>query len=212
MSRNILELKSIGWISPERIQTLEEAKCVPELSGFDLKEEFFEIVFHPEEFIRDYSSYVYVSTYETSVCVRNIKGTTHPNYCGKSWLRMMMGLKRHTNDYDVDRVKEIIYDTSIGERIRLSKYGEFYFVDGGGNHRVCQAKFLGLEMIPCEVTEYALKPTNAVEAQDGCKENCERKQPDDISSQRGLSSNPLLSAIVFWLIIFVIVGILHLIR
>ena len=37
--------------------------------------------------------------------------------------------------------------------ISLSKYGDAYFIDGGGNHRVCQAKILNLETVPCKVTE-----------------------------------------------------------
>ena len=48
---------------------------------------------------------------------------------------------------------EAILNTKCFEPIRLSKFGSLYFIDGGGNHRVCQAKFLGLETVPCEVTE-----------------------------------------------------------
>ena len=67
---------------------------------------------------------------------------------------MMMSLERHKSDFDVEAVKSAILNTQCFEPIHLRKYGSFYFIDGGGNHRVCQAKFLGLETIPCEVTEY----------------------------------------------------------
>lgn len=39
----------------------------------------------------------------------------------------------------------------------FSKYGDIYFINGGGNHRVCQAKFLGIETTQCEVTEFVLE-------------------------------------------------------
>ena len=56
-----------------------------------------------------------------------------------------------------DQVKEAIFNTRCFEPIHLSKYGYLYFINGGGNHRVCQAKFLGLETVPCEVTEFILE-------------------------------------------------------
>ena len=52
--------------------------------------------------------------------------------------------------------KVTILNTQCFEPIQLSKFGSIYFIDGGGNHRVCQAKFLGLETAPCEVTEFVL--------------------------------------------------------
>lgn len=39
----------------------------------------------------------------------------------------------------------------------FSKYGDIYFINGGGNHRVCQAKFLGIETVQCEVTEFVIE-------------------------------------------------------
>ena len=57
---------------------------------------------------------------------------------------------------DVETVKEAILNTKGFEPIQLCKFGSIYFIDGGGNHRVCQAKFLELETVPCEVTEYVL--------------------------------------------------------
>lgn len=66
---------------------------------------------------------------------------------------MLMSQERHKDDIDVTRVKEAILNTNCFEPIHLSKFGIFYFIDGG-NHRICQAKFLRLETVPCEVTEY----------------------------------------------------------
>lgn len=76
---------------------------------------------------------------------------------------MMMNLERHKNDFDVEAVKEAILNTKCFEPIHLRKYGSIYFIDGGGNHRVCQAKFLGMDMVPCEVTEYVFYETEEKE-------------------------------------------------
>lgn len=156
MSRNILELKSIK-ISPEKIQTLEAAKRVPKLKGFDLREEFFEQVYHPADLVKDIAYYVEKETYNANVSVKDIKGSTHPSYYGNNWLVMIMNLERHKVDTDIEAVRAAILDTGYFESIQLSKFGDIYFIDGGGNHRVCQAKFLGLETVPCEVTEYVLR-------------------------------------------------------
>lgn len=59
--------------------------------------------------------------------------------------------------YYVESVKDANFNTKCFEPIHLSIYGDFYFISGGGNHRVCQAKFLGLETVPCEVTEYFIE-------------------------------------------------------
>lgn len=153
MSRNILELKKI-CIPSVKVETLKVASQVSELKGFDLKVSFFETVSSPIDYVKDFSFYEMGDTYEANVPVNKIKGTTHESYLGKNWLVMMMSLKRHTEDFDVERVVHAIQDRTVTERIRLSKYGDDYFIDGGGNHRVCQAKLLELDSVPCEVTEY----------------------------------------------------------
>lgn len=142
---------------PVKVRTLEAARCIPKLKGFDLKEEFFEAVCHPEDRVKGIAGYVEGGTCEANVWVADIKGTTHPSYCGLNWLQMLMSLDRHKDDYDEESVRRAIGDTGFFERIHLRRYGDLYFIDGGGNHRVCQAKFLGMETVPCEVTEYVLK-------------------------------------------------------
>lgn len=153
MSRNILEFKSI-YVASERVRSLNDASKLNELKGFDLKEYFFEIVYHPKDFVKDFPFYVRGDTYEARVPVDKIKGTTHDSYFGKNWLVMLMNLKRHCSDHDVERVVQAINDIHDTDRIRLSKYGDYYFIDGGGNHRACQAKILGLDTLPAVVTEF----------------------------------------------------------
>ena len=144
MSRNILELKSIK-IAPEKVQTLAAAKRLAKLKDFVLKEEYFETVYHPADLVKDIAYYVEGETYHANIPVVDIKGTLHPSYYDNNWLVMMMNLDRHKNDFDVENVKKAILNTSCIEPIHLSKYGDLYFINGGGNHRVCQAKFLGIE-------------------------------------------------------------------
>lgn len=155
MSRNILELKSVK-IAPEKVQTLAVAKRLAKLKDFDLKEEYFEPVYHPADLVKCIAYYVEGKTYQANVRVADIKGTLHPSYYENNWLVMMMNLERHKDDFDVEKVKEAIFNTQCFEPIQLSKFGSSYFIDGGGNHRVCQARFLGLDTVPCEVTEYVL--------------------------------------------------------
>ena len=57
MSRNILELKSIN-IAPEKVQTLAAAKRLAKLKDFDLKEEYFETVYHPADLVEHIAYYI----------------------------------------------------------------------------------------------------------------------------------------------------------
>ena len=110
MSRNILELKSIK-IAPEKVQTLSAAKRLVKLKGFDLKEEYFELVYHPADLVKNIAHYVEGKTYRDTVPVADIKGTLHASYYDNNWLVMMMSLERHKDDFDVEKVKEAIFNT-----------------------------------------------------------------------------------------------------
>ena len=157
MSRNVLELKSIK-IAPEKVKSFAAAKRLAKLKDFDLKEEYFELVYHPADLVKDIANYVEGETYHANVPVADIKGTLHANYYDNNSLVMMMKLDRHKDDFDVERVKDAIFNTKCFEPIHLSKYGDlYYFISGGGNHRVCQAKFLGLKTVTCEVTEFVIE-------------------------------------------------------
>lgn len=155
MSRNILELKSIN-VAPEKVRTWLAAEKVAKLRDFDLKAEYFETVYHPADLVKHIAYYEAGETYNDNVPIAAIKGSTHSSYYGNNWLAMMMNLERHKEDCDVELVKAAIFNTIYCEPIQLSKFGDLYFIDGGGNHRVCQAKFLGLETVPCEVTEWTM--------------------------------------------------------
>lgn len=150
MSRNILELKSIR-IAPEKVATPESARRVRRLKDFDLKEDYFDTVYHPTDLVEDIGQWEVDKSYEAEVPVADIKGTTHPSYYGLNWLQMLMSLERHKEDTDEESVRRAILSGWEFEPIRLSKFGELYFIDGGGNHRVCQARMLGVEKVKGEV-------------------------------------------------------------
>lgn len=125
MSRNILEIKTIK-IVPEKVQTLAAAKRLAKLKDFDLKEEYFEPVYHPQDLVKHIAYYVEGGTYNTNVRITDIKGTLHPSYYGLNWLQMLMSLERHKNDFDMEKVKESILNTQCFEPIQLSKFGSIY--------------------------------------------------------------------------------------
>ena len=79
MSRNILELKSIK-IAPEKVQTMAAANRIAKLKDFDLKEEYFELVYHPADLVKGIAQYVEGETYQANVPVADIKGTLHASY------------------------------------------------------------------------------------------------------------------------------------
>ena len=110
-----------------------------------------------QEYFKAGARLAITDTYQANVPVADIKGTLHASYYDNNWLVMMMKLDRHKDDFDVESVKDAIFNTKCFEPIHLSKYGELYFINGGDNHRVCQAKVLGFETVPCEVTEFVIE-------------------------------------------------------
>lgn len=104
--------------------------------------------------MKDIGQWKVARRYEAEVPVADIKGTTHPSYYDLNWLQMLMNLERHKEDVDAERVRRAILSGGALEPIQLSKFGGLYFVDGGGNHRVCQARMLGVEKVRGEVREW----------------------------------------------------------
>ena len=68
---------------------------------FDLKEEYFETVYHPADLVEHIAYYIEGETYNANVRVADIKGSTHPSNYGLNWLQMLTSLERHKNDFDV---------------------------------------------------------------------------------------------------------------
>ena len=137
--RNVLEIKTLPIKEAINIKTLEDVKNNPLFKDFDLREEDLEHVFAPKDYINNYDFYRATSTYETSVNIADIKGTMHPGYQNRSWLLMLMGLSRSKHSCNIEATINAIHNLK-GSKISLAKYGCYYFIEGDGNHRVCQAR------------------------------------------------------------------------
>lgn len=156
--RNILEIKTLPINEAINIKTLEDVKNNPLFKDFDLRKEDLELVLAPKDCIKNYDFYRAISVYDTSVNIADIKGTMHPCYQNRSWLLMLMGLNRSKHSCNIEATIKAIHNLK-GNKISLAKYDCYYFIEGDGNHRVCQARFLRLEKVPCVVNEYVLDET-----------------------------------------------------
>lgn len=102
----------------------------------------------------------------TDVEISKIVGTTYENYNKGTWGQMMKGLvpRRNTDVFPCERYFKMIrdeHDHSQGSKplqqpIALAKYGEEYVILGGGNHRICHAKFAGISTLRLRVQEYVI--------------------------------------------------------
>lgn len=121
----------------------------------DIKKEnfpswYFEKVQCPEDLDNFQFYYCDNYTYE-EISVDKIVGTRHSDYYHKAWLEMLSNLKRYKTDNDIDFVKAIILRTDDDKSVHEYN-GEYYIV--AGNHRFCQAKFLGIPKVYCSVSKY----------------------------------------------------------
>ena len=93
-----------------------------------------------------------------------IVGTDYLNYAEGTWLQMLKNLKpRRTGEtFPSERYFEMVrneHDHSSGKQpITVSKYGEEYILCQSGNHRICHAKFAGIQFLQLRVQEYTLDP------------------------------------------------------
>ena len=91
--------------------------------------------------------------YTGDISPKLIVGSTHSDYYEKTWLEMLLTLKRSRHYYGLKKLKDFIQDESIDEKKSLTKINERYYIDCGGNHRICYAKFLEYEQITCSIME-----------------------------------------------------------
>ena len=111
----------------------------------------FEKTIHPMSNIRYHCIKERNSSIIEEINPRNIIGTGHINYAGKPWIQMLSALKRHNRlacDYDIEVVKNAI---SHNPPSVLEIDGKYFII--GGNHRLCQAKFLEISTVNCWVTK-----------------------------------------------------------
>ncbi|WP_434510081.1 hypothetical protein [Desulfitobacterium sp. AusDCA] len=98
-----------------------------------------------------------INTTEASVPLKNVIGTGHPDYKGKSWLEIFFSLKRPINilnaifsrNYYLNLRK--MNDHSDG--LSFINIDNFYYVNSG-NHRTTIAKIMGISQVFATVTYY----------------------------------------------------------
>ncbi len=120
---------------------------------FELKNWCFKIS-KTEKEITNYCFWTNKSKHHTKykVPIKNIVGTNHLRYCGKTWIEILGSLKKFNNHiWD----KNTFLDLYKRNNITYSKYGDDYIIIGGGNHRSCIAKFFEFEYLECSVDEYS---------------------------------------------------------
>lgn len=121
----------------------------------DIKKEnfppwFFEKVYCPED-LDNFQFYYYDNCTYEEISVDKIVGTTHCDYYHKAWLEMLSNLKHYKTDNDINFVKAIILRKDDDKSVHEYN-GKYYIV--AGNHRFCQAKFLGISKVYCSVSKY----------------------------------------------------------
>lgn len=64
---------------------------------------------------------------------------------------MLSNLKRHKTDNDIESIRERILKENDDKSVK--EYNGKYYI-AAGNHRFCQAKFLGIVKVHCNVSKY----------------------------------------------------------
>ncbi len=121
-------------------------------SKFELKKWHFEITENEEAFTDRAFWHILPSKYHESekVPLKNIVGTSHPDYHGKMWLAVLGCLKRFDN---YTWSKNTFMEKNKSLTLSYSKYGDKYFI-GQGNHRTTIGKFFEIDYLEAPVTEY----------------------------------------------------------
>lgn len=125
------------------------------MNVLDLKKMFFpdwyfDKVLSPID-IENYHFYYMDSSFYDIIEVKDIVGTFHEKYQHKTWLQMLSNLKRHKDDTDIEYITSII-QKMYDDKSVVEYDGKYYI--SGGNHRLCQAKFLEIKKVHCYVTRY----------------------------------------------------------
>lgn len=136
----------------ELIKRLDDVGCGEKWQGW-----YFERIKAPETSIKGFDFYqTRVELGVQEISAENIVGTTHVNYQNKTWLEMLCFLPRYRKT-SRERIEVFCRgDEKTNEPLHYIKYGEKYFICGGGNHRTCLAKFYEIPTIKADVTEYLL--------------------------------------------------------
>lgn len=116
----------------------------------------------PPESIPDYHFYEKQNPTIKRSCKINPKqivGTSHPDYCNKSWIEVLGNLKRWKLYVDeIHLATENVLNEKLVDKKSVAKYGDNIIVSMG-NHRCCFSKFLELDEINVDMEEYQFNHT-----------------------------------------------------
>lgn len=102
------------------------------------------------------SDYTLSGSFRIPFCVKNIIGTNHARYAGKSWLEAFLDLDRgdeiielyfENPEYYTNDLKKYETGSTIGGVVIKDNKGYIFSAAGGGNNRMITMKILYLAMI-----------------------------------------------------------------
>jgi len=129
--------------------------------NFEYKKWINNIAIHPES-IPEYHFYEKQNPTIKRSCKINPKqivGTSHPDYCNKSWVEVLGNLKRWKLYLDeIHLATENVLNEKLVDKKSVAKYGDNIIVSMG-NHRCCFSKFLELDEITVNMEEYQFNHT-----------------------------------------------------
>lgn len=123
---------------------------------FEFKKWINNTAIHPES-IPEYHFYEKQNPSIKTSCKINpqqITGTSHPDYYNKSWIEVLGNLKRwklYVNE--IHLAAGSVLNERLVDKKSVAKYGDNIIVSMG-NHRCCFSKFLELDEITVDITEY----------------------------------------------------------
>ena len=129
--------------------------------NFEYKKWINNIAIHPES-IPEYHFYekqnpIIKTSYKINS--KQITGTSHPDYCNKSWVEVLGNLKRWKLYVDeIHLATENVLNEKLVDKKSVAKYGDNIIVSMG-NHRCCFSKFLELDEITVDMEEYQFNHT-----------------------------------------------------
>lgn len=152
MKRNILELRSeeIDLYKPDN-----EIKEQILSMGFEWKDWYLHQIYRPIDFVDKHQFW-----YEDHVCnmivsPQDIIGADHGSIKqGTTWLYEFFNQSRNTST-NIQYIKTGILNPTKDSGPILLCYGNLFFIDSDGRHRVVNSKFLQLDGIPCSVHYYS---------------------------------------------------------
>lgn len=139
-------------LSPSQIVTLEK-----KIGSLSIPDWAFEVVLEPQS-VEHFYFYKEVSNADSviqEVDLQKVVGTYHCDYFDKTWLEMVLRLKRDEISDTSVAIQAFENPSRKNDIVTMDKLGDKYLITNG-NHRTCLAKFSNQRFVNAFVKEYAL--------------------------------------------------------